>query len=93
MVVISSRKRGGLRQDRQRHQSRARARGGEADLPPTFPPKRIFERLVDETNSAFGRIDILVCNAASNPYYGPMAGIADEQFRKISRTTCSPTIG
>ena len=30
-----------------------------------------------------GRIDILVCNAASNPYYGPMAGITDEQFRKI----------
>jgi NAD(P)-dependent dehydrogenase (short-subunit alcohol dehydrogenase family) len=26
---------------------------------------------------------VLVCNAASNPYYGPMAGIADEQFRKI----------
>ena len=25
----------------------------------------------------------MVCNAASNPYYGPMAGIADEQFRKI----------
>jgi hypothetical protein len=24
-----------------------------------------------------------VCNAASNPYYGPQAGIADEQFRKI----------
>ena len=26
---------------------------------------------------------MLVCNAASNPYYGPMAGIEDEQFRKI----------
>jgi NAD(P)-dependent dehydrogenase (short-subunit alcohol dehydrogenase family) len=25
----------------------------------------------------------LVCNAASNPYYGPQAGITDEQFRKI----------
>ena len=30
-----------------------------------------------------GRIDILVCNAASNPYYGPMGGISDDQFRKI----------
>jgi NAD(P)-dependent dehydrogenase (short-subunit alcohol dehydrogenase family) len=30
-----------------------------------------------------GHIDTLVCNAASNPYYGPQAGIADEQFRKI----------
>jgi NAD(P)-dependent dehydrogenase (short-subunit alcohol dehydrogenase family) len=35
------------------------------------------------TMAAFGRIDILVCNAASNPYYGPMSGISDEQFRKI----------
>jgi NAD(P)-dependent dehydrogenase (short-subunit alcohol dehydrogenase family) len=24
-----------------------------------------------------------VCNAASNPYYGPLAGISDDQFRKI----------
>ena len=42
-----------------------------------------LRRLVDETNRAFGRIDVLVCNAASNPYYGPMSGISDEQFRKI----------
>ena len=39
--------------------------------------------LVDETTRRLGRIDILVCNAASNPYYGPMAGIQDDQFRKI----------
>ena len=32
-----------------------------------------------------GGLDILVCNAASNPYYGPMEGIADEQFEKILR--------
>ena len=45
--------------------------------------KEALQRLVDETRAQFGRIDILVCNAASNPYYGPMAGISDEQFRKI----------
>ena len=45
--------------------------------------KEDLAALVARTNEAFGRIDILVCNAASNPYYGPMAGIADEQFRKI----------
>src|SRR5205814_3494611 len=27
--------------------------------------------------------DTLVCNAASNPYYGPQADISDDQFRKI----------
>ena len=28
-------------------------------------------------------IDILVCNAATNPYYGSSANISDEQFRKV----------
>lgn len=45
--------------------------------------KDALARLVAETRAAFGRIDILVCNAASNPYYGPLAKIEDEQFRKI----------
>ena len=42
-----------------------------------------MQHLVDESNRAFGKIDVLVCNAASNPYYGPLGGISDEQFRKI----------
>ncbi len=42
-----------------------------------------LRRLADEATARFGKIDILVCNAASNPYYGPLAGISDEQFRKI----------
>jgi NAD(P)-dependent dehydrogenase (short-subunit alcohol dehydrogenase family) len=45
--------------------------------------KPALQRLVDETRAAFGKIDILVCNAASNPYFGPMSGISDAQFRKI----------
>ena len=45
--------------------------------------KSALEQLVADTRRAFGRIDILVGNAASNPYYGPLAGIADDQFRKI----------
>lgn len=45
--------------------------------------KADLQRLVDAANKAFGKIDILVCNAASNPYFGPMAGIQDDQFRKI----------
>lgn len=42
-----------------------------------------LQNLVDQTRQGFGPIDILVCNAASNPYYGPMGGITDEQFRKV----------
>ena len=45
--------------------------------------KAALQRLVDETRAAFGHIDVLVCNAASNPYYGPLAKISDEQFRKV----------
>ncbi len=42
-----------------------------------------LKHLVEETNRVFGKIDTLVCNAASNPYYGAQAGISDDQFRKI----------
>jgi len=42
-----------------------------------------LEGLVKETMRAFGRIDVLVCNAASNPHYGPMHTISDEQLRKV----------
>jgi NAD(P)-dependent dehydrogenase (short-subunit alcohol dehydrogenase family) len=45
--------------------------------------KDALQHLVDQTMAAFGRIDTVVCNAASNPYFGPMAGITDEQFTKI----------
>ena len=45
--------------------------------------KTALQALVDHTNRVFGRIDVLVCNAASCPYYGPLGGISDEQFRKI----------
>ena len=45
--------------------------------------KEALQGLIDQTMAAFGRIDTLVCNAASNPYYGPLGGISDEQFRKI----------
>jgi NAD(P)-dependent dehydrogenase (short-subunit alcohol dehydrogenase family) len=60
-------------------------RGREAAIAiaASISSKQDLRRLVDETNRIYGRIDVLVCNAASNPYYGPMAGISDEQFRKI----------
>jgi NAD(P)-dependent dehydrogenase (short-subunit alcohol dehydrogenase family) len=45
--------------------------------------KESLQALVDQTRTAFGKITALVCNAASNPYYGPAAGISDDQFRKI----------
>jgi NAD(P)-dependent dehydrogenase (short-subunit alcohol dehydrogenase family) len=52
-------------------------------VPASISSKEELTRLVEETNKVFGKIDILVCNAASNPYYGPMGGITDDQFRKV----------
>jgi NAD(P)-dependent dehydrogenase (short-subunit alcohol dehydrogenase family) len=45
--------------------------------------KEQLTRLVDETIRAFGQIHVLVCNAASNPHYGPMHTISDDELRKI----------
>jgi NAD(P)-dependent dehydrogenase (short-subunit alcohol dehydrogenase family) len=39
--------------------------------------------LVDAAVKRWGGIDIAVSNAASNPYYGPLAAIPDEAFDKI----------
>ncbi len=41
------------------------------------------ENLVNETKRQLGRIDILVCNAAVNPHYGPMSTLPDEAFGKV----------
>jgi NAD(P)-dependent dehydrogenase (short-subunit alcohol dehydrogenase family) len=45
--------------------------------------KEELQALVDATLARWGRIDIVVANAASNPYYGPLTGISDEAFDKI----------
>ena len=44
--------------------------------------KESLQALVDKTRDTFGPVDVLVCNAASNPHNGPMATITDEQLRK-----------
>jgi len=61
----------------------AHGEGTAIAVPANISSKEDLQRLVDETRAAFGKVDILVCNAASNPYFGPMAGISDDQFRKI----------
>jgi NAD(P)-dependent dehydrogenase (short-subunit alcohol dehydrogenase family) len=52
-------------------------------IPASIGSKEQLQALVDRTRAELGPIGILVCNAASNPYYGPMSGISDEQFRKV----------
>ncbi len=60
--------------------------GGEAiAVPANISDKTQLENLAATTRKKWGHIDVLVCNAASNPYYGPMAGMSDEAFEKILR--------
>ncbi len=61
-------------------------KGGEAmAVPASISDKAQLEALVKATQAAWGQIDILVCNAASNPYYGPLGGLPDETFDKVMR--------
>jgi NAD(P)-dependent dehydrogenase (short-subunit alcohol dehydrogenase family) len=81
-VVISSRKADACAETAEAI-NQARGRQAAVPIAANISSKEALQRLVDETVRTFGRIDVLICNAASNPYYGPMAGISDEQFRKI----------
>jgi NAD(P)-dependent dehydrogenase (short-subunit alcohol dehydrogenase family) len=81
-VVISSRKAAACQEVADAING-AHGDGRAIVIPASISSKEELQHLVDETRSRLGKIDILVCNAASNPYYGPMAGISDDQFRKI----------
>jgi NAD(P)-dependent dehydrogenase (short-subunit alcohol dehydrogenase family) len=81
-VVISSRKQDACEQVAAEINDRHGA-GRAIAVAASISDKEALRNLVDETRRQLGRIDVLVCNAASNPYYGPMAGISDDQFRKI----------
>jgi NAD(P)-dependent dehydrogenase (short-subunit alcohol dehydrogenase family) len=45
-----------------------------------------LQALVDETHDRLGAIDILICNAGVNPFYGSMSEIPDQAFDKIMNT-------
>ena len=58
--------------------------GGEAIvIPCNISRKEEVEALVKGTLKQWGKIDTLVCNAAVNPYFGPLAKIPDDAFDKI----------
>src|ERR1700759_2569587 len=80
-VVISSRKAGPC--EEVAAAINAKSPGHAIAVPANISSKEDLQRLMDETRKAFGKIDILVCNAASNPYYGPQLGIGDDAFAKI----------
>jgi len=57
----------------------------------TFGEENI-KNLVKETLRVFGRIDILVCNAATNPSFGPIEKLEDKAFDKIMQVNVKSSI-
>ena len=61
-----------------------RKEGGDAHvIACNISRREEVEALIAGATKHYGKIDILVCNAASNPYFGPMSGLPDDAFRKI----------
>lgn len=60
-------------------------RGAEVavPIPCNINYKEQLQMLVAKSREKWGKIDVLVCNAALNPYYGPQMEIPDEAFDKI----------
>ncbi|MEZ6023550.1 MAG: SDR family NAD(P)-dependent oxidoreductase [Hyphomonadaceae bacterium] len=56
-------------------------------IPANIAAREALQNLVDETHKAFGKVDIVVCNAASNP--GPMGNMSDEQFTDLQNNIVS----
>ncbi len=79
-VVVSSRKLGACEQVAK---SILDAGGDAVAIAANIGDKSQLENLVNQTRRQWGRIDVLVCNAASNPFYGPMAQLPDDAFNKI----------
>ncbi len=79
-VVITSRKADACRAV----VDQIRTEGLEAmAIPCNISSKEQIHALVDQTEAAYGPADVLVCNAAVNPYYGPMSEIPDDAFAKV----------
>jgi len=82
-VVISSRKLEACQQVAQE----LKDQGKEAvSIACNVSQKSDLQNLVDETKRHWGQIDILVCNAATNPVYGPSIDLTEEAFDKIMNT-------
>src|SRR6266516_555763 len=61
-----------------------RAKGGEAiAVTARISDQAQLENLVVKTREEWGRVDILVCNAAINPHYGSLADLTEQAFERM----------
>jgi dehydrogenase/reductase SDR family member 4 len=82
-VVVSSRKLGPCEEVAQA----IRSEGGQAAaIACNVSHREQVAALVARTRETWGPVDIVVCNAAANPYYGPLPEIAESAWHKIMDT-------
>ena len=83
-VVVSSRKADACEVVANEINEACEGTEGEAIvIPCNISDKTALQMLVDETRAQLGKIDILVCNAASNPFFGSMMDIPEDAFDKV----------
>lgn len=59
-----------------------RAAGGQGfAIAGNISGKQQIHDLIDRTEAVSGPADVLVCNSAVNPFYGPMPQIAGDALR------------
>lgn len=81
-VVISSR----TAEDCETVAKEIKQQGGEAiAIPASISKMSELQALVQKTRDTWGKIDSLVCNAASNPHFGSMMDLPDEMYDKTMR--------
>lgn len=91
-VVVSSRKADAC--DAAAAEINAKVKDGPGSawpVPCNIAGKDQLRSLVEQSIGHYGKVDILVCNAASNVHHGPSATIADEAFSKIIDTNLKST--
>ena len=81
-VVVSSRKADACNRVAEEI-NKERGKEVAVPIPCNINYKEQLQNLVTQTRTQWGRIDVLVCNAALNPYFGPQMEIPDEAFDKI----------
>jgi len=81
-VVVSSRKVDACQEVVERINSKF-GEGTSVAIGCNISHKEQLQGLVDQSMDAFGQIDIMVCNAAVNPFFGSSADIPDDAFDKI----------
>src|SRR5579871_2754518 len=60
-----------------------RGGGGAIAVAARISDKAKLENLVAKTREKWGRVDILVCNAAVNPHYGSLEQLTDAVFERM----------